>query len=303
MNINLLDSVQAPHLTNTSVLYHGHDSPDSCQNKKYFNSYPDKISYQFNSRGFRDQEWPDDLKSSVWCIGDSETVGVGLPFADTWVQQLSRLIKTNCINISVLAVSNHWIYNHANTILNVVQPMTMVIHWSFVHRRPIPKEIVIDRLIQESYLRIRDNSWPAEIRTLADLNTLPENIYQEFMHNHKIGYTPTSLSEFLNLPDQFLHALQIDTDRKFDDPSMQQTLDLIETLTKAANNTKIVHSFIGNFIDKKSKKDFIKNFKEITNQDLIECFHVDYGRDYIHYGPETSQNLAISLAKEINYAT
>ena len=42
----------------------GIDSIRECQDKTHYRAYPHKVIYQYNSRGFRDREWPDDLQSA-----------------------------------------------------------------------------------------------------------------------------------------------------------------------------------------------------------------------------------------------
>ena len=37
----------------------GLDSYAACLDKKHFKSYPHKVEYRYNSRGFRDTEWPE----------------------------------------------------------------------------------------------------------------------------------------------------------------------------------------------------------------------------------------------------
>ena len=54
----------------------GIDSLKNCVNKQHFKSYPHPVEYQYNSRGFRDDTWPSNLEESIWCIGDSFTVGI-----------------------------------------------------------------------------------------------------------------------------------------------------------------------------------------------------------------------------------
>ena len=48
---------------NFSALYSGMDCAKDCFDKKHFKNYTKKISYQYNSKGFRDNEWPDDLSN------------------------------------------------------------------------------------------------------------------------------------------------------------------------------------------------------------------------------------------------
>ena len=72
----------------------GIDSFKECRDKAHYLEYPHQISYQFNSRGFRDREWPSDLHlQKVWDKLDSlelgqmlsiKTVAPKLP--DLWVK-------------------------------------------------------------------------------------------------------------------------------------------------------------------------------------------------------------------------
>ena len=80
--------------------YSGSDSPGPWNvNKKYFKNYPYPIEYVYNSRGFRDAEWPesvDELRNAIWCIGDSFTVGLGSPLAHTWPYLLQQIWPSMC---------------------------------------------------------------------------------------------------------------------------------------------------------------------------------------------------------------
>ena len=51
--------------------YSGIDRIDKCLDKKHFKNYPHTIKYVYNSRGFRDTEWPDSIKelqNAIWCV-------------------------------------------------------------------------------------------------------------------------------------------------------------------------------------------------------------------------------------------
>ena len=110
------------------------DSPESCVNLDHFKSYPFDITYHYNSRGFRDQEWPDELSNAIWCLGDSFTVGLGSALSHTWVNLLQAKTQIRCINISLDGASNQWISRRAIQILKEIQPKYLVIHWSYLHR-------------------------------------------------------------------------------------------------------------------------------------------------------------------------
>jgi hypothetical protein len=123
---------------NQNWSYSGIDSIDWCKNKKHFESYPHKISYNYNSRGFRDAEWPNDLdklKNAVWCVGDSFTVGLGSPIEHTWVYQVSKQLKKQTINVSMDGASNEWIARKVIQICETVSPKLIIIQWSYTNRR------------------------------------------------------------------------------------------------------------------------------------------------------------------------
>jgi hypothetical protein len=108
----------------------GIDSYDQCLDKEHFKNYPYPVFYFFNKRGFRDDEWLEDMSNKIWCIGDSFTVGLGLQFEHIW----PKLIP-NSINISLNGASNDWIARQAVAILEKFKPSALLIQWSYLHRR------------------------------------------------------------------------------------------------------------------------------------------------------------------------
>jgi len=132
-----LDDLVIPSLVQRCFKTYAPDSFWSSRNRWHYLRYPHKITYQFNSRGFRDQEWPTDLKNAVWCLGDSVTVGIGSPLEHTWPGQLSKLSARRTINLGIRGTNNQAIAEMANTVLREVQPKNMIIIWSFLERRPI----------------------------------------------------------------------------------------------------------------------------------------------------------------------
>lgn len=123
----ILPSLMLPSLANVSWEYNNVDT---------FSTAPKQIaSYYFNSRGFRDAEWPDDLHSAIWCIGDSFTVGIGNTLENIWPQILSRRTGLRTINVSMDGASNTWIARKTTEILKEIQPKTIIIHWGDIQRR------------------------------------------------------------------------------------------------------------------------------------------------------------------------
>lgn len=134
----ILPDFVLPSRINQRWQYSGMDTLELCFDKNHFLSYPYPIEYEYNSRGFRDAEWPnsiDELKNAVWCVGDSFTVGVGQPFDHIWPQVLSKQLNKRTINISMDGASNDWIARRAQSIIDNIAPNYMVILWSYTHRR------------------------------------------------------------------------------------------------------------------------------------------------------------------------
>ncbi len=132
---------------NTQMDYSGIDSIERCFDKKHFKNYPYKVNYVYNSRGFRDAEWPDsveELKNAIWCIGDSFTVGLGSPLEHTWLYLLQQKTGRRCINVSMDGASNEWIARKTQAIIEEINPIDIVIMWSYSHRREIKDVSLID---------------------------------------------------------------------------------------------------------------------------------------------------------------
>lgn len=102
--------------------------------KQQFLEYPDKITYKFNSRGFRDDEWPNELESLKqcnFCIGDSNVIGVGLPREHTYINIVNQYSKNKFINCGKSSAYNyHWNLLNSLEIIKVINPKYLIIHWS-----------------------------------------------------------------------------------------------------------------------------------------------------------------------------
>lgn len=147
----ILNDLRLPSYADQCWKFSGIDHIDLCHDKTHFSSYSHDVEYQYNSRGFRDSEWPSDLKSSVWCVGDSFTVGIGSPVEHTWPCILEQRAGRKTINISMDGASNEWIARQVCKIYSEVQPQNIVIMWSYVHRRedPNPGLSDLDRRIYQ----------------------------------------------------------------------------------------------------------------------------------------------------------
>lgn len=134
----MLPDLILPSRVNLYCTESGIDSLLRCYNKKHFKNYPYQVEYQYNSRGFRDQEWPenfDQLQDAVWCIGDSFTVGVGSPIENTWPRVVAKTLNARIINVSMDGSSNEWIARRTVDIFNAIKPNRIIVMWSYFHRR------------------------------------------------------------------------------------------------------------------------------------------------------------------------
>ena len=113
----------------------GLDSLSQCKSKKHYLSYKKDISYKYNSKGFRDHEWPEDLSNVIWCVGDSFTVGIGQPFEETWSQILQKKTKKRCINLGEDGCSNDTMTLRIKEVFKLHNPKLIVVMWSYLARR------------------------------------------------------------------------------------------------------------------------------------------------------------------------
>ena len=122
--------------------YSGMDTFEECNDQKHFVNYPKKISYRYNSRGFRDHEWPQDLSDVIWCVGDSFTVGIGQPFEETWPRLLEKKLGKRCLNLGQDGCSNDTMALRIQEIYKLHNPKLIVVMWSYLSRRRVDGENV-----------------------------------------------------------------------------------------------------------------------------------------------------------------
>lgn len=161
--MNLLPEIYIHSRANQVWQYSGMDSPEYNRDSVHFLNYPHVVSYRYNSRGFRDQEWPhslEQLQNCIWCVGDSFTVGLGQPIQHIWPQRLSAESGRRTINVSMDGASNQWISRTAQYIIQHIAPKHLVIMWSYTHRRELDRSLLVARQWMDQYNQVRQNSWP-----------------------------------------------------------------------------------------------------------------------------------------------
>lgn len=271
----ILPDLVLPSRVNQQWQYSGIDSPEHCRDRRHFENYTLPVSYCYNSRGFRDHEWPDSLqqlKKSIWCVGDSFTVGLGSPWQHIWPVILHSKTSARTINVSMDGASNNWISRKAIRILQEIKPDCMVIHWSYVSRREATVESVSERFWNSFYSAIRAPGWPDCAWT--DIDSLPQFIKDEIETVH--GGFPVLSDE-----SRILQSIKCSTEQ-----DIENTLHCIQQVDQHADSTKIVHSFIPEFVPAQCRGQIESQLSGLV---IPELSRLDLARDGHHYDIKTSE--------------
>lgn len=156
------------------------DSYAYCADKNHYNSYPKTVVYSFNSRGFRDDEWPEDLSNATWCVGDSFTVGMGQPYEEIWPSLVREMLSPQTFNVSLNGASNDWISRKCIEILKESNPKTIFVQWSYLHRREHTDSTLNDEDRRLHYVK---NQLVDPMKDLRDFENFTKNV--ELLENEK----------------------------------------------------------------------------------------------------------------------
>ena len=266
----------------------GIDSLERCMDKKHFESYPYDITYNYNSRGFRDAEWPNDLeelKQAIWCIGDSFTVGIGSPLEHTWPWILQQTTQQRIINVSMDGASNMWIARKSLDIVDKIKPAYLIIQWSYISRREKTLDDARENAWQSFYKNIADPSWPACTR--LNIDQLPKKILEEIDQIYG-GWNKDNGDDDEN---RLLNAINCTVD---DD--IKNTLDCIGSLSQV-KSTQIVHSFIPNFVPP-THRGLVE--PQIAGLVIPEIRRLDRARDGHHYDIATSRKFVQQVTQYLS---
>lgn len=151
------------------------------------------VAHIYNSRGFRDTEWPADLTNAVWCVGDSFTLGVSCPIEQTWPKLLEQQLSRHCINISMSGASNQWIARKSIDIIRAVNPTLLVIQWSYFHRAEEADNSLSDenRRIPYEFIEIEDQLADFDkCVTLVESNKNTTSVIHSFIPGATTIYGP-----------------------------------------------------------------------------------------------------------------
>jgi hypothetical protein len=296
----ILPSFVLPTFRNLTDTQTGIDRPGRCFDIDHYKSYPWPIVYQFNSRGYRDEEWPQDLDNAIWCFGDSFTVGLGSPHAHTWPQQLQQQSGTRTINIGMNGASNNWIARKIHEFAEAkIRPRAVAIHWSYLHRRETASwelETIVDQHWQKFYNQICKNSWP-RCEHFRDFELLPDVIKQEITTQHldlereywfRYDYEKT-------LDEDRMLFFDVDATPKQDINNLLDAIHSVEQL-----GLPVIHSFIPNYAPNHTTRTQIEQHCSQQGYSVVtDLRKLDRARDGQHYDILTAQWLAHQLVQRL----
>lgn len=263
-----LPELFVPSRANQCCTQSGMDSIELCKDSDYFLAYPHTVEYNYNSRGFRDSEWPENLLNVIWCIGDSYTLGLGSPITHTWPSILQQRTGCRTINVSMDGASNNWIARIASSVLEQLPTATIVVHWSFLHRRELDIDSARQSKFQRFYNTVRDPDWP-DCDSVHELAKLPIAIQTEIMQIHK-------WTGIVHSDDRVIHYV-----RSNDQQDIHNTDKCIQQLSD-----RVIHSAIPNWAPPGVKLNF---------DHVILTQQLDRARDGHHYDILTSNALVDQL--------
>jgi len=281
----ILPSFKLPTRINQRWNYSGLDTVENCKDLEHFKNYPYTVNYEYNSRGFRDKEWPDSvdqLSDSIWCVGDSFTVGIGSPIEYTWVSILQNLCNRRGINISLDGASNFWIARRAIEILQTIKPKFMVIHWSYISRAEDSNEQLSDEERRIAYGILDD---------IAGINFL-KNLVEDVNKKNQSTKLCHSIIPYFS---------SIDTKSIENGWENCRGINWPEFVPQSLEEYKSLPSWLLKELDyhglDRTNVEFCSILNEIYNSScwIKEIRPVDYGRDGFHYGKITSTLFAESV--------
>ena len=296
-----LDRFYLPQYANISTSECGIDSLEECKDKKLFINFPYKVDYNYNSKGYRDTEWPADPCNSIICIGDSFTVGLGSPYAHAWPTVLENEIKIPTINISMNGASNEWIAEQAINVMNIINPEVIVIMWSYTHRRQLPYTQGLEKYWHGLYDTVKDCSWP-QCSSIFDFNNLPTNIKKEIIKDFnfelQVYDEDYNILDYYSSVSQFYEHRIMHTSNNLGHEDVENFITCLKLVSNISYNTKIINLAIPEFCPL-SEKNLYKNSLHRWNIDVHEIKRLDLARDGHHFDIKTSKNIAKYVANKL----
>lgn len=259
--------------------YSGLDSIKCCYNKKHFKNYPYPVDYVYNSRGFRDAEWPnslDELRNAIWCIGDSFTVGLGAPLEHTWPYLLQQQTGRRCINVGMDGASNEWIARKTQSIIEEINPTDIVIMWSYVHRRENK-----DASLSDEDRRIH-NGLGTGLENIINFKSCVESVNNQY---NNIKHTTIPFAFTGSDINELIRIFNVVKDVSW--PAVTNCADFFNLPTHIINELDVVLNEYDNMLELTEAIKITDYCKSVYK--IIEVTQIDYARDFHHFDKLTSQ--------------
>jgi hypothetical protein len=123
------------------------------------------ISYRFNHHGFRDKD--QDVNGAIWCLGDSQTAGMGVEQHNIWSSLLENLTGIPTVNLGIAGASNDTISRVLCSALTEHRPVAICCLLTAPNRREIINNLGSCTVFPKSLDR--------------KLNGIPLKIFEEFL--------------------------------------------------------------------------------------------------------------------------
>lgn len=85
------------------------------------------VTGSLNSLGYRDVEFNDNLNDSIWCMGHSDVLGMGVDEHETWCRRLEKLTNIKTINLGIAGASYDTISRTITSGLKKYKPRTIIV--------------------------------------------------------------------------------------------------------------------------------------------------------------------------------
>lgn len=262
----------------------GMDSEKLCLDKQHFNSYPYTVEYNYNSRGFRDSEWPDDISNAIWCFGDSFTVGLGSPLEHTWVNILQNKTNIRCINVSMDGASNDWIARKVIRLLETTTPRCIIIQWTYAPRAEDNDDNKIDEDRRLAY---------ASLDIIDHLNNFNKNLNAVNNSATTTRLIHSMIPNAYNIENEEFFNVKWNKISGHTWPPAPHTKLEFDSLSNTIKEELHTYNFYNDYYE------YIHLTDLIIRNNIIQLTQIDMARDGHHYDKATAEQFVRDLMKLI----
>jgi hypothetical protein len=214
------------------------------------------IIYNWNSHGFRSDEFVDDGQDSILAVGDSCTVGIGCPIEHTWPSILrEKFPNTKLYNLGLAAASSDYVVRAVAKTIDVLCPLAVFVQWPgfssreiSIKRRCLPYKIFLEtydgnaggiKLFEQAADVFNDNSY---IKYQFDKN---RTMLQEICKSRNIPLQEINLCKNEDLESFDVYAYERDFDPRRTDNSLGHEFGF----PRARDNMHFGHEWNAYFAD------------------------------------------------------